>query len=120
MRGEPVHADWLVEALAPANDVRVSTSPLLGRLFEDGFARPWQMHLADSPAPVPSKGLEVTESPHRLVRASGETEAGIFVLGLQLSSTQWGTAIAAEADAELRFGSSTVADSNEVARAVLG
>ncbi|WP_178945375.1 FAD/NAD(P)-binding domain-containing protein [Kocuria sp. TGY1127_2] len=120
VRGEPVHADWLVEALAPANDVRVSTSPLLGRLFEDGFARPWQMHLADSPAPVPSKGLEVTESPHRLVRASGETEAGIFVLGLQLSSTQWGTAIAAEADAELRFGSSTVADSNEVARAVLG
>lgn len=120
VKDEPVHSEWLVEALAPVNDVRVSTSPLLGRLFEDGFARPWQMHLADSPAPVPSKGLDVTEAPYRLVKASGETEEGIFVLGLQLSSAQWGTAIAAEADADLRFGSSTVSDANAVARTILG
>ncbi len=120
VRDEPVHSSWLVEALAPANDVRVTTSPLLGRLFEDGLARPWQMHLADSPAPVPAKGLDVTTPPYRVVRADGETEPGIFVLGLQLSSAQWGTAIAAEADADLGLGSSTVADSNRVAGAVFG
>ena len=78
------------------------------------------MHLADSPAPVPAKGLDVTTPPYRVVRADGETEPGIFVLGLQLSSAQWGTAIAAEADADLGLGSSTVADSNRVAGAVFG
>ena len=116
---EPVHSDWLVEALAPANDVRVSTSPLIGRLFEDGLARPHQMHFSDAPAPVPSKGLEVTPPPYRLVSASGEEAAGIYVLGLQLSSVQWGTAIAAEADATLEFGSGTVADSNDIVASIL-
>lgn len=120
VRDEPVHSDWLIEALAPANDVRVSTSPLIGRLFEDGLARPYQMHFADAAAPVPTKGLEVTKPPYRLVSASGEAADGIYVLGLQLSSVQWGTAIAAEADAALEFGSGTVADSNDIVADILG
>jgi hypothetical protein len=120
VRDEPVHAESLVEALAPANDVRISTSPLIRRLFEDGYARPWQWSMDDSAAPVPGRGFEVTASPYRLIGPSGEAARHVYVLGLQLSSAQWGTAIAAEADADLRFSAQTLANADDVVADVLG
>lgn len=120
VRDEPVHADSLVEALAPANDVRISTSPLIRRLFEDGYARPWQLSLGDSAAPAPGRGFEVTESPYRLIGPTGEAARHVYVLGLQLSSAQWGTAIAAQADADLRYGAQTLLNADDVVADVLG
>ena len=107
-------------ALAPANDVRISTSPLIRRLFEDGYARPWQWSMDDSAAPVPGRGFEVTASPYRLIGPSGEAARHVYALGLQLSSAQWGTAIAAEADADLRFSAQTLANADDVVADVLG
>ena len=119
VRDEPVHADWLIEALAPANDVRLSTSPLINNLFEEGFARPWKLRLGESTAPAPGKGFEVTPSPYRLVAPDGSPAAAVYVLGLQLTSAQWGTAIAAETDAPLEFSASTLADADDIAQDIL-
>lgn len=120
VRDEPVRSRWLVEALAPANDVRRSTSPLIGRLFSDRLAQPWQMRLPDASAPVPGQGFEVTASPYRLVAPDGAAVEGVYVLGLQLSSAQWGTAIAAESDGDLGLSASTIADADDVVADVLG
>lgn len=120
VRDEPVESAWLVEALAPTNDVRISTSPLIGSLFDDGLARPWQMKIADSTAPVSGKGFEVTASPYRLVGADGVPARAVYVLGLQLSSAQWGTAIAAETDADLSFSANTLQNADDVVRDILG
>lgn len=114
VRDEPVHARWMIEALAPANDVRRSTSPLIGNLFETGLARPWQLKVQDSTAPVPGQGFDVTPAPHRLVGTDGSAAEGLYVLGLQLSSAQWGTAIAAQSDADLRTSASTLDDADRV------
>lgn len=119
VRDEPVHARWMIEALAPANDVRLSTSPLINNLFEEGFARPWQLRLGESTAPAPGKGFEVTASPYRLVTPEGVAAAGVYALGLQLTSAQWGTAIAAETDAPLGFSAGTLADANDIAKDIL-
>ncbi|QPT54114.1 FAD/NAD(P)-binding protein [Rothia kristinae] len=120
VRDEPVEATWMVEALAPANDVRASTSPLIGGLFEDGLARPYPLRLGDGAAPTTGRGFDVTASPYRLIRADGAPEPGVYVLGLQLSSAQWGTAIAAQTDAELAFSASTLADAEAAVAAILG
>ncbi|MNG41308.1 hypothetical protein D3C84_1304050 [compost metagenome] len=48
----------------------------------------------------------------------------LYVLGLQLSAVQWGTAIAAEARQKsgpvYRSGQRTLRDADEIARAILG
>ena len=66
------------------------------------------------------RGFDVTERPHRLKGAAGAVQEGVFVLGLQLASVQWGTAIAAEAGASAELGARTLADADRIAAAVLG
>ena len=56
---------------------------------------------------------------YRVVGDRDAVEPGVFVLGLQLSSVQWGVAIAAEADAPAHLGARTLADADQVARAIL-
>ena len=41
------------------------------------------------------------------------------MLGLQLTSVQWGTAIAAEADAPAELGARTLADADRAAQQIL-
>ncbi|WP_077489320.1 FAD/NAD(P)-binding protein [Sinomonas mesophila] len=94
--GPRVRARYLVEALAPANWVAQADSPLLAGLLADGLARPRFLAGADG-APQPSSGLDVTPPPYRSLDVNGHPVAGLYVLGLQLSAVQWGTAIAAEA-----------------------
>ena len=50
---------------------------------------------------------------------SGEPQEDLYVLGLQLSSVQWGTAIAAEAGSPARSGARTVRDADDIAAALL-
>lgn len=112
----------MVEALAPANRVTVNESPLLEQLLRDGIVRPRTMMTVEG-TPVQATGLDVRPHPYRPVAANGEVADRLFVLGLQLSATQWGTAIAAEAMQHggpvYPSGQRTLRDADEIARAIL-
>ncbi|MEZ2390446.1 FAD/NAD(P)-binding protein [bacterium RCC_150] len=120
---EPVEAKSLIEALAPANRVGMSDSPLMRQLLASGLARPKMMMTAEG-TPVQTSGLDVQAHPYRPVGANGSVTPGLYVLGLQLSSAQWGTAIAAEArpadGPAYRSGQRTLRDADEIARDMLG
>jgi hypothetical protein len=121
--GGPVSAVAMVEALAPANRVAVNQSPLLEQLLAEGLVRPRLMMTVEG-IPVQTSGLDVAPHPYRPLRANGSAPEGLYVLGLQLSAAQWGTAIAAEARQKngpvYRSGQRSLHDADEIARAVLG
>ena len=123
VKGPPAVAKTMVEALAPANRVSANDSPLLKQLLADGLVRPRLMMSAEG-APVQATGLDVSPHPYRPVAANGSVTAGIYVLGLQLSAAQWGTAIAAEAiqpgGPNYPSGQRTLRDADEIAQAILG
>lgn len=114
----PRHARYLVEALAPSNRVLQSSSPLMRQLLADGLVRPKAMLAADGEV-VLSSGLEVTTPPYRAIDGSGSVLEGLYVLGLQLSSVQWGTAIAAEAHAKHPSGYRSLIDADSIASHLL-
>ena len=120
--GGAAQARTMVEALAPANRVSVNESPLLEQLLADGIVRPRTMMTVEG-TPVQATGLDVRPHPYRPVAANGEVADRLFVLGLQLSATQWGTAIAAEAVQQggpvYPSGQRTLRDADEIARAIL-
>ncbi|HET8880124.1 MAG TPA: FAD/NAD(P)-binding protein [Arthrobacter sp.] len=113
----------LIEALAPANRVGVNASPLLEQLLADGLVRP-RLTMTAEGIPLESSGLDVVPHPYRPVAANGAVTEGVYVLGLQLSAAQWGTAIAAEARQAngpvYRSGQRTLRDADEIARGILG
>ena len=121
--GAVVQAPVLIEALAPANRVAINASPLLEQLLADGLVRPRLMMSVEG-MPVQSSGLDVLPHPYRPVGANGSVTEGLYVLGLQLSAAQWGTAIAAEARQQqgphYRSGQRTLRDADEIARDILG
>ncbi|MET3811531.1 FAD/NAD(P)-binding protein [Arthrobacter sp. UYEF3] len=118
-----VEASVLIEALAPANRVAINASPLLEQLLADGLVRP-RLTMSAEGTPVQSSGLDVVPHPYRPLGANGTVTDGVYVLGLQLSAAQWGTAIAAEARPQrgpvYRSGQRTLRDADEIARAILG
>lgn len=111
-------AGVLVEAMMPANRVAQNRSVLLRRLMEDGLVRA-RTTMSEDGVPEFSPGLDVTKPPYRAVGANGLAQDGLYVLGLQLASVQWGTAIAAEAGASLDAGGRTLRDADDIARAIL-
>lgn len=119
----PVTAKTMVEALAPGNRISANDSPVLEQLLADGLVRPRLMMTVEG-APVQSTGLDVVPHPYRPLAANGSVTEGLYVLGLQLSSVQWGTAIAAEAfqlgGPNYRSGQRTLRDADEIAGAILG
>ena len=118
----PATAATMVEALAPGNRVSANDSPLLEQLLADGAVRSKLMMTAEG-TPVQSTGLDVVPHPYRPIAANGAVTEGLYVLGLQLSSAQWGTAIAAEAVPRqgpvYRSGQRTLRDADEIAAAIL-
>ncbi|MCB5281041.1 hypothetical protein BJQ89_00777 [Arthrobacter sp. ES1] len=121
--GDVVTAAAMIEALAPANKVAVNVSALLEQLMAEGLVRPRLMMTVEG-TPVPTSGLDVVPHPYRPLGANGSVTDGLYVLGLQLSAVQWGTAIAAEAQQKTgpvyRSGQRTLRDADEIARAILG
>lgn len=130
----PVRSRWLIEAMSPTNDVHRNISPLLTHMHERGLVRGKLMETRDGASPETSTGLDVraerargagqgdAAAPgfvYRAVGAKDTAEQGIYVLGLQLSSVQWGVAIAAEAEAPAHLGARTLADADHIARDVL-
>lgn len=118
VEGGKYDAGVLVEAMMPANRVAQSRSVLLRRLLEDGLVRA-RTTMAEDGVPEVSPGLDVTKPPYRAVGANGLVQEGLYVLGLQLSSVQWGTAIAAEAGASLDGAARTLRDADDIARMIL-
>ncbi len=120
--GSAVSATAMIEALAPANRVAANASPLLEQLLAEGLVRPRHMMSVEG-TPVQTSGLDVVPHPYRPLGANGSVTAGLYVLGLQLSATQWGTAIAAEAQPKsgpvYRSGQRTLRDADEIARDIL-
>jgi hypothetical protein len=121
--GDAVAAVAMIEALAPANRVAVNSSPLLEQLLRQGLVRTRLMMTVEG-APVHTSGLDVAPHPYRPLGAAGSVTDGLYVLGLQLSAAQWGTAIAAEARPKTgpvyRSGQRTLRDADEIARSILG
>lgn len=115
---DAVGARYLVEAMMPANRVMQSASELLTQLLADGLARPYPMTTADGEQ-VPGSGLDVVGPAYRMVDAAAMPHRAVFVIGLQLSSAQWGTAIAAEAGADLGDGARTIGDAQAIAGELL-
>jgi len=120
--GPPATARTMVEALAPGNRVSANDSPVLEQLLSDGLVRP-KLMMTPEGAPIESTGLDVEPHPYRPVAANGSVTQNLYVLGLQLSSAQWGTAIAAEsvqaASPTYRSGQRTLRDADEIAAAIL-
>ena len=111
-------ARTLIEAMMPANRVLQTASPLLRQLLDDGLAIPFEMR-NDEGEPIPGQGLAVMGEPYRMVDAHGVPHRAVFVLGLQLASAQWGTAIAAQAGAPLDGAARTLGDAQHIARELL-
>jgi hypothetical protein len=110
---------WMIEAMMPANRVRQSASPLVASLLKEGTAAPYAVEDEEGEV-LPGRGFDVTGRPYRLKDAEGRVHEGVFVLGLQLASVQWGTAIAAEAGQDPDGRARTLGDADAAARAVWG
>ncbi|MBE0011604.1 FAD/NAD(P)-binding protein [Arthrobacter sp. AET 35A] len=115
---EEATASHLVDAMMPPNRAVDSLSPLLRQLLEDGLVRAKVM-MAEDGAPVISPGLDVTLPPYQAIDGAGREQSGLYVIGLQLASVQWGTAIAAEAHAPADAGGRTLRDADGIAAAIL-
>ncbi|PQZ85939.1 hypothetical protein CQ018_19350 [Arthrobacter sp. MYb227] len=107
-------APALVEAMMPANRVLQTASPLLRQLLDDELASPLIMRSTEG-EPIQGQGLDVVGTPYRMVDAHGLAHRAIFVIGLQLSSAQWGTAIAAQAGAAFDDAARTLGDAQDIA-----
>lgn len=114
-------ARTLCEAMMPANRVLQNDTPLITQLLAEHVARVHTWNNAEGEV-LPGSGFDVVGQPYRLVNSEGMAHRGIFVLGLQLSSVQWGTAIAAQAGKTEIPAARTLQDAqhvvNEVARLV--
>lgn len=122
VQDDPVEAPTLIEAMSPANRVGINLSPLLEQLMADGLVRTKIMMSVEG-TPMQTTGLDVEPHPYRPLAANGAITPNLYVLGLQLSASQWGTAIAAEARPRTgktySSGQRTLRDADEIALSVL-
>jgi hypothetical protein len=95
-----------------------NSSSLLEQLLADGLIRPRIMLAADG-QPVATSGLDLSHPPYRALDSSGRIVQNLYVIGLQLSSVQWGTAIAAQAGSEYPSGYRTLQDADLIAGHIL-
>ncbi|WP_159609114.1 FAD/NAD(P)-binding domain-containing protein [Glutamicibacter sp. JC586] len=110
-------ARTLCEAMMPSNRVLQNNSPLIKQLLAEHVGRVHTWRNAEGES-LPGSGFDVIGEPYRLVNSEGLAHRGIFVLGLQLSSAQWGTAIAAQAGDINNPAARTLKDATHVANEV--
>lgn len=110
-------AKTMCEAMMPSNRVLQNDTTLIKQLLKDhvGRAHTWRNSEGES---LPGSGFDVVGEPYRLVNSEGLAHRGIFVMGLQLSSAQWGTAIAAQAGDVNNPAARTLKDATHVANEV--
>lgn len=113
--GPTVRARVLIEARLPEPDLRRTLDPLLRHLVDTDQATPHRIARSNG-TDYETGGLAVTERPYRLLDARGRPHPHRFAYGIPTEAVHWATA------AGIRPGvdSVTLADSDAIARAVLG
>ncbi|WP_286257723.1 FAD/NAD(P)-binding protein [Streptomyces graminofaciens] len=106
----PVLVGTLIEARLPAVDLRRSTDPLLRGLFTADRCGPYRLGGHET------GGLAVTDSPPRLLDATGRAHPHRFAFGVPTEGVRWVTAVGIRPG----VGSVTLEDSDAIARAALG
>ncbi|GAA1353295.1 FAD/NAD(P)-binding protein [Falsarthrobacter nasiphocae] len=117
VEGQKLEGSWLVEAMMPVNAVAALASPLVKALGEEGLARPHRL-IVDG-VEYSGTGFAVTGTDRVMLGSGGTPTPGLHCLGLQLSSLEWGTAIAAESDGAWLGSALTIADADAIADSVL-
>lgn len=113
--GPAVRSRVLIEARLPEPDLRRTVDPLLRHLLNTDQAAPYRIPGADGTV-YETGGLAVTERPYHLLDGQGRPHPRRFAYGIPTEAVHWATA------AGIRPGvdSVTLADSDAIARAVLG
>jgi glutamate mutase epsilon subunit len=89
--GSAVRVDALIDARIPVPDLTSDTSTLTRGLYADGMVTGY-VNAADGVA-FPTGGVAVTAAPFHPVRADGEAERGMYVLGIPAEHTRWFTQV---------------------------
>lgn len=106
-------AKVLCEAMMPANRVLQNNTALITQLLAEKVARAHTWRNAEGER-MTGSGFDVVGEPYRLINGEGLAHRGVFVLGLQLSSAQWGTAIAAQAGDTTDPAAQTLRDAEQI------
>lgn len=110
-------AKHMIEAMMPPNRLTQAASRLVSGMLTDGLARPANL-IVGSEAHV-HKGFDLSERPYQVLDHRGQPLRRIYALGLQLSSVQWGTAIAAQAGGDVSCTARALADADHAASSIL-
>ncbi|KAG6355192.1 hypothetical protein INS49_004273 [Diaporthe citri] len=104
-----VRVTTLIEARLPEISLRRTDDKLLAHLLKTGQCRP---HTVDG---YETGGLDVTESPFRVIDNKGRTHRSLYAIGVPTEGAHWVTTAVARPGVK----SVTLAEIDEVARAVL-
>lgn len=104
----------VIDAASPTNSLALAADVLVHGMVDRGQLTPARLTLDDGREKRLS-GLAVTERPYRTIDEEGSAHPRRFALSIQLSSVQWGLAIAANPDSD----ATTLADSHAAAEAIL-
>ncbi len=104
----------VIDAASPTNSVTRAADVLINGMLERGQLAAARLTLDDGRQTM-LNGLAVTPRPYRTIDAEGNPHPRRFALSLQLSSVQWGLAIAANPNSN----ATTLCDSHAAAEAIL-
>ncbi|MDN5634305.1 MAG: FAD/NAD(P)-binding protein [Brevibacterium sp.] len=104
----------VIDAASPTNAVSRAADVLVHGMVERGQLTPARLTLDDGREKF-LNGLALTPRPYRTIDVDGAAHPRRFALSIQLSSVQWGLAIAANPNTN----AATLADSHAAATAIL-
>ena len=104
----------VIDAASPTNAVSRAADVLVHGMVERGQLTPARLTLDDGREKF-LNGLALTQRPYRTIDVEGLVHPRRFALSIQLSSVQWGLAIAANP----KTNAATLADSHAAAMAIL-
>ena len=104
-----VRVTTLIEARLPEPSLRRTQDKLLAHLLKTGQCRPHTV------GEYETGGLDVTESPFRVIDSKGRTHRRLYAIGVPTEGVHWVTTAVARPGVK----SVTLAEIDEVARAVL-
>ncbi len=104
----------VIDAASPTNAVSRAADVLVHGMVERGQLTPARLTLDDGREKF-LNGLALTSRPYRTIDIEGVVHPRRFALSIQLSSVQWGLAIAANPNAN----AATLGDSHAAAQAIL-
>ncbi|GAA1550354.1 FAD/NAD(P)-binding protein [Brevibacterium picturae] len=104
----------VIDAASPTNAVSRAADVLVHGMVERGQLTPARLTLDDGREKF-LNGLALTPRPYRTIDVEGAAHPRRFALSIQLSSVQWGLAIAANPNTN----AATLADSHAAAAAIL-